>query len=760
MGAALDANVAALFRPFTEAAKKARQQIDTELRKAGKDGGAARVRSAEDTAAKERSIRDRALRADAQALAANLAMRKRYERETLAEAEKTANEEIRIVRRQAIQAQAERKKRLREEASDAERAQREAQRNELSFGRRTSYRSMRYFERALGAGARVASDIAGGAGIRTNIGEAVGSAVDLQRRSVELSNAAYMPGAAGAAGTRQNATELVSQAREVGSFAAMDPVKAMEGLQAFVAKTGDLETGRKILQDMAVLSRATGTSLEDMVDASGDVANALGDVDNKSEKINTVMRVIAGQGKLGAVEIKSFATQMAKVGSAATAFEGRPEDNIATLGAMVQMSRAKGGSASATQAATSVASFTNLLRTPARMKAFEGITGKKFYNQQTGMLRNPEEIIVESLKATKGDPGKFKSIFANTGGARAVEGFAATYRQAGGGEAGIAAVRAEFKKLREVAMGQGEIQESFAKSMQTADAKTQLFNNELSKVGEDIANKVLPQFQKLAPKIIDIVDALGKLAGWAAENPLEAAFTALGASIAAGAGEAVIRSGIESAIKASFVGGGGSTGGAGQFVAGPGGKSGAALSTIGSAIAITAAAVTIAEVGMLAIDKVLKGKAADDTENSLIQGMNIRAKLRGASTPEEAFAAEGEKQSYLASQGLRISAAEARKAQEQADIEQAGPGAFVAPVMQKLSGLASGAANFLTMGSVGQSFGAQDRQAADALRVDELKAEMAKVQHTLVSGTLKVQVVGGGTGVFPWPPAPTVGPSL
>ena len=62
------------------------------------------------------------------------------------------------------------------------------------------------------------------------------------------------------------------EARQVANETGFGANQLMEGLQKFVGKTGDLETGRQVMRDLAKLSKATGTNLEDMVDAAGDVS--------------------------------------------------------------------------------------------------------------------------------------------------------------------------------------------------------------------------------------------------------------------------------------------------------------------------------------------------------------------------------------------------------------------------------------------------------------------------------------------------------
>jgi hypothetical protein len=330
--------------------------------------------------------------------------------------------------------------------------------------------------------------------------------------------------------SRVDARTLMQEARTIGTETGNSPTAALEGLSQFVGKTGDLQTGRDTMKDLAVLSKATGTNLNDMVSAAGDVSNSLGDIPNKGKMIYEVMKATAGQGKLGAVEIRDMASQMAKLASNAMAFGGDVGENIKVLGAFAQEARQRGGASSATMAATSVASFVNILRTKKRMEAFEGITHNKVYDANN-MLRDPRTLVLEALQATKGKIEPFKDIFKNSGGARAVEGFASIYRQAyaetkserfdKGGSVGprvdveelalaraSAAVTDEFDRLMKATMSDEEIAESFKRAMGTTESKVQVFNNKIAETVTALEGELIPALAGLAPLVLEFAQAL------------------------------------------------------------------------------------------------------------------------------------------------------------------------------------------------------------------------------------------------------------
>lgn len=712
VGASADANIGSAFTPIVAAAKKARAQVDSEMGAAAKKtatvyrtaaGEAAKAADAGGKAAEKAAQQQ--VRAQERALAHVARIKERYFREEQRRQEQASRQEEAAVRKRAEQ---------------------------------TGYWSVRYAARGFQTAGRFGMDIARGAGVNLNMGAIIGKAVSMEKRAVDLANAAVGTGVKGNE-ERAKVPDLLHQARGIGISAGYDPERVLEGLQKFVGKTGDLKTGRDMLADLARLSSATGSELEDMVDAAGDVANALGDVDNKGAVVSHVMRAIAGQGKVGAVEMKDLAVQMAKLGAAAGAFEGDAANNVKTMGIFAQMARARGGASSATQAATSVAAMVNTFKTPARIAAFkaEGVD----VLTKSGMIRDPFSILKDALVATQGDPERFKKMFANVQGARAVEGFATVYRQAGGGQKGLDAVNKEFEKLRAAAMDQEKIDEAHAARMQTSAAKIEVFNAKLTEIGAKVAEKVLPQMEKLGPIVLDAVDGLGKLVAWVAENPLRSAFLLLGASIARAGGETVIRAGIESMIKNAASGG-------------MGGALGKGLGAAGSVLTIAAVAVTTFTVGSMVVDKMV-----DDTAKAKTDAMNeglrkedvdqtLRAIREGREVTPEALSRV---RSYQQELSMRMTGSTEKSGEEYAgDVVAMLGGGLLGGL---IGGYIESALGGASISDQTQRF--RDREAGSTA----LAAEMAGIR-TVLSGTVKVLVTnptGGGPGSTGG--APTVDPA-
>lgn len=520
VGASLDGDAANVFVPLIEASKRARKTVSDNLNttaKAARGVGGAAKKSAKDVNDVEAEFE--ALKRKVSGLPPIVDVGTAAIKKLGKEAKSSFDEAKRSFN--ALARDAERNAKAFEKSlspsADAKANARAAAKRQQGAERVVSRIAMG----SAHAATRLGGDLVRGIGVDTDLGSMFGKQVDLETRATDLSNAGYSTdeNASAANRTRQDPAAIIAQARQIASETAFDPAAAIAGLQAFVGKTGDLDTGRAILKDMAVLSKATGTNLEDMVNAAGDASNALGDAPNKAERLQQIMRSIAGQGKLGAVEISDMAKQMAKLAANATQIEGDVGGNIALLGAFAQEARQRGGAASATMSATSVASLISTFKTPARIAAFKAATGESVYNKD-GMMRSPQELLMSALKARGTDPEGFKAIFANVQGARAVEGFASIYRQTYAGASGskeerqnaaAAAVTAEFDRLKQAAILQGEVAASFAASMKTTESQVTLFNNQISATAAEASGELMPALKGLAPAAIIAAHGLSNL---------------------------------------------------------------------------------------------------------------------------------------------------------------------------------------------------------------------------------------------------------
>ena len=108
------------------------------------------------------------------------------------------------------------------------------------------------------------------------------------------------------------------------------------------------------------------------------------------------------------------------------------------------------------------------------------------------------------------DPTGFKTIFQNVQGGRAVDGFANIYRQAGGGQAGEAAVIAEFERLKKATIDMAEAEESFRLAMQPAKTQAEVFNQTMRETAMKVQQEVTPALIAMAPAAVAAAQGLAK----------------------------------------------------------------------------------------------------------------------------------------------------------------------------------------------------------------------------------------------------------
>jgi TP901 family phage tail tape measure protein len=616
-----------------------------------------------------------------------------------------------------------------------------AQSRELDrFATRTSHRATRFLwpnAPLASMGRRAGADIMRGLGVDTSLAGTIGRGRDLERSATALSTAGYISGAPDAAGQRVKASDLMGEARKVGDQFSIDPQSVIDAQDQFVKLTGDLDTARSSMGAMASLAIASGTDLTDMATAAGEVSNALGDVPNKAAEVEDVLRSLAAQGKIGSVEIRDYAKYMAHLGGTAGSFGAKRSQTIKEFGALVQLAKSVGGATSAATATRSISGLGNTWATPARIAQFKkhgvNLRGKD------DMLLSPIELIKEAIRVTGGKTEPMKEMFANVIGAKPATALSNIYKQAGGGEAGMAAVDKELKKqLDASSMNAKSTDNAVNQYKSTTAAKAQAFQNKLDQVADAAMAKLLPALEQLAPVALRVAEGMGTFAQWLAENPGKAVGLAISASIARAGLESAFRTGIERAFKDM-------TGGAapGSKNAPPGFlPAGGAISIASSALTIFATAVTLYAAGAALIeggeekkresDK--KSYAKDAVIESEAQTVE-RLQREGASTPEEKAAIEN-----------RRTALEERKKELETRVASAEEVGTFGGDWKAIKGW------------FGMEGGLNDQQIADrakdATQIAELKAQMERIAQVLAGGIRVTNITDART-----PPAgPTVPP--
>lgn len=605
---------------------------------------------------------------------------------------------------------------------------------------RVSGGAVRNMGQGLTRGMGVANDLARGAGIDFSLGGALKSRIGLEQQAVDLSNAGLLTKNQGGKGqnlVRQDAGTLMRQVQQTAIGTGNTSEDVMAGLSEFVAKTGDLKTGRDILADMAKLATATGANMADVVSASGDISLALGDVEGKAEKIDAIMRVVGGQSKLGSIEYKDMATQMAKVASRAGQFQGGTGESIASLGAMAQMSKATGGSSTSAQAVTSLGSWINTFSKGARRKEFKN-AGVDIENDK-GELLNPEDIIRQSLKATGGKNDKLGKLFADVAGQRAIRPWQTVYNKAGGGEAGDKAVHEEFQRMKGADMSKDQVDDQFNAAMKTMARQATIVNEIMKRDLGDALQKAAPDLIKLAQAAATLAPAFAELVSFVAQNPFQALSGLVIGSITKSLGSEAIRAVTEKAVGA--MAGQMAVAGASSMRLADTNMSAAGKFASGLAVATIALAAFYA--GMQAIDDAFAKKEAQEGAQAVHSANAPQAVARLRRAQEQAAkeeAADGGKGKTSAKTDAELKAAtqEVREmigtlTQDKAKLDN-GPGTIATLSAGLATGVADVTGNEDMKGLIRSE---QDRTAKQSA---DLATQMAQLQAVL-AGELNVRVV-------------------
>lgn len=402
--------------------------------------------------------------------------------------------------------------------------------------------------------------------------EARGAAVDLANQS----------------GRKVSSNDILQKSSTIATTYGMDTTDVIKGLDAFVAKSGDVVGGLKGLGNLTELSVATGADIKELSQTAGIIHMATGDIGETMKR----MRVLAGAGREGSVDMRELSQYAGRISAGANQFVSKGAA-FAQLSAIVQQAAATGGATAAPEATEAVTRLaTDVFE---KQEAFAAY-GIKTKDASGKYLVDPMQLIKQSIVKTGGDSSKLLELFGKMS-YRAVAGFQDVYNRAGGGKKGEAAIDEAFKKFMDAELSAATVKQDAAERMNVADKQ---FNQVLNELREQVAAQVIPALVEMAPKVKELIPAFVELLRtvvdlfkWVADNP----FTGLGGIVAA-----QVTSDLASAAIGQVVARGIAAMIAGSAGAGAGGAAGAAgigarIAAAGSAVAVPAA---IAGVGIAA----------------------------------------------------------------------------------------------------------------------------------------------------------------
>ncbi len=593
IGASLDTSVDRSFASIEKRAQKAQGVVVRERQKSAKAeekeaqrAAKAQEREAQKAARAHERAAEREARAHEQAA-------KRWLK-SMEDARRKAERELDAKARAAERA-AER------EARAVERSHR---RQGQSFARRTSHRTTRFLMPNAPMGSMAmghARSLARGAGVETDLGSLMGRAIEQEEIATRISNKAYRPGEAGPAGQRVDPADLTRQARNVAFDVGGDTTGMLNALFAFTSQSGDLQTARSAMADLAKLAKSQGADFEQTFFAAGKINNALEqqpefmhDAEKRAKEVFKVMNLLIAQTKIGSVEFEKLGLEIPKIAGIAGIFTGSTERSLGQLATVLQVAE-KGQAKNAAVASTQAAAFALDLQKGSNAKRFE-VGGRNIsLRADDGRTRDIKDIIIDVLRVAESEAKEkgtsetevITDLLRNKRAFLPLIDFLNIFKNAGGGEAGIAAIEKTFADFGK-SISDKQLQGDFNAAMETTASKVARFNTHLEDVSDNLRAKLLPAFEKATPDLLKFAETVSAVTTWTANNPKLAIGAAIGAAVARAGIESAFRAGIEKAI----------VGGTGARAAGAGkaaGMAGAALGAAGAGLALGAIASIVVE---------------------------------------------------------------------------------------------------------------------------------------------------------------------
>jgi hypothetical protein len=506
------------FKGVQDAAARAERAIARETERSERFKQNIRERSATmagrlaaKQAAEEKRIHERGIRET-----------ERVEREKTRAAEKAARDQARVHERAAreeervVQRSQENIRRIRErsaamagqfakqQAALEERLAKEAAASRAKFatglvgaaGRGVVAGGQRVANVATGL-ATTAAQLGGG----FSIADSVMKEKDLRKQAAVLSantilSRAGQPGSDPSVGGAMSTDQILGKAKAVGIEQNIDPAEVLRGYDEIKKLTGNVEKATQVMPAIAKLSTATGGDLSEMSGLAGNILAANPNIDNAA--LEGQMRIFARQGVVGGVEVADFAKYGSRITAGASMYGGDKEKNEATLGAMAQMARQYGSAGTAAEATLGSLRFSTDIAKHADSLKDAGIN----VSDGKGNLKDAQSVLLEMLDKTNGDVTKMAGLGLGERGVKPLEGVANIYKNAGGGQKGKDAVKAEFAKYT-TGVSKDEI--DAANKRVLAEQQTEI---EMQKLRIAVGEQLLPEFVKMIPAIRDLVPPL------------------------------------------------------------------------------------------------------------------------------------------------------------------------------------------------------------------------------------------------------------
>jgi hypothetical protein len=331
-----------------------------------------------------------------------------------------------------------------------------------------------------------------------SIADSVMGEKNMRKQAAVLSASTILSGAGPGSehGRAFSTDELLGKAKAIGIKQGIDPSEVLAGFDEVKKLSGNLEKAVGIMPAVAKIATATGADLSDTSQLAGNILAANPKI--SQEQLEKQLRIFTKQGVVGGVEVQDFARYGSRFTAGASMYGGDKEKNEATLGAMAQMARQYGSASSPAEAALGSLRFSTDVAKHAGALKEKGIDVR----DGKGTIRDAQSIILDMLTKSGGDVTKLSKMGLGERGVKPLEGAAAIYRNAGGGDRGLDAVKKEFAKYN---TGVSEKDINAANERVLAE---QGFEKSMLELKIAAGEQLLPAFKDMLPALKELIPLL------------------------------------------------------------------------------------------------------------------------------------------------------------------------------------------------------------------------------------------------------------
>lgn len=517
----------------TEGIEKSGKEILKQVEKAGK----AKVASEEKAAAATLRAQEKAAQAEIKAADKAAAAVAKAEAKKTAQQEKEAQKRTAAVEREAArQVAAERRM-----SAQVSREIAKEQKEKAGFRGKVAGTMSGGITSALGAASSLVGMV-GGLGGGLAMGDALNAQIGAEKAAASFSVAS---------GGDIKTEDALRSANEISRKHGIENTSVLEGMQSFTAKTGNAKMGLENADFMAKISKSQGIDIKEVAALMGTFSTQNQSL--KSEDLQKMILAAAGQAKAGSVEIADMAKALSKVTASAGGFEGNQMENMTRLAGLVQAG-AK-GTGSAEEAATSVSMLSSDFSS--HKDQFRAL-GVDPFTKGGAKLKNINETLISTISKTKGNQEQLAPLFGESS-RKTVNVLASEYnrirdktmaetkgtkaeKENAGDKAAEQGLRKYMEELQNASLTVEQLDKDYRVVSETVSEKT---NKSFNEVKIMMGEKLLPEFAKLVPVIGQLVpwaakaiDVFVKIAQFAENNPLTAAFTGMAALVTKSIAEA------------------------------------------------------------------------------------------------------------------------------------------------------------------------------------------------------------------------------